>query len=183
MAAAAKTFSGTFLVPGVSLNKRLYTKEMISKAVARMKARIADADGLPIAMRTHHQAEDDSRLIVARVVGVAQRPDGSAAYEARWYDTAPARDLAELVQPADGAPPALRTVSIHGYFLGETSKVQVDGEDVLTAPDLEVDFIDFTASPGVVKALVDAPAATPGARVESAPDASGRVPVFETWEV
>ena len=182
MAAAStlKPFTGTFLVPGVSLNRRLYTKEMIGKAVARMKARIADPDGLPIVMRTFHGAGDDSRLITARVIEANQAPDGSAKFEARWYDTAPARDIAALVQPADGGPPALKSVSIHGYFLGETKTVDVDGEPVLAASDLEVDFIDFTATPGVVKALIDAGESAPR---ETAPSIPGRTPISETWEV
>lgn len=184
MAAASRerTFSGTFIVPGVSLNKRLYTTEMIGRAVARMKARIADPDGLPIVVRTHHAAGDDSRLIVARILDANQAPDGSGKYWARFYDTAPARDIAALVQPEDGGPPALRSVSIHGYFLGETRKVEVDGEEVVTSDDLEIDAIDMTATPGVVRALIDAPGGS-GRRTETAPATPGRVPVFETWEV
>ena len=67
-----KPLTGTFLRPGVSLNKRLYTKEMIGKAVARMQARIADPDGLPIGMRSFHGAGDDSRLIVGRITAARQ---------------------------------------------------------------------------------------------------------------
>lgn len=181
-AATLKPFGGTFLVPGVSLNRRLYTKELIGKAVARMRERLADPDGLPIVMRTFHGAGDDSRLITARVVAVNQESDGRGTYQARWYDTAPARDIAELVRPADGGLPGLRTVSIFGYFLGPEQTLEVDGEQVTTAPDLEVDAIDFTATPGVVKALV---ASGESARpVESTPPAgSGRVAISETWEV
>lgn len=174
-----KPLTGTFLRPGVSLNKRLYTKEMIGKAVARMQARIADPDGLPIGMRSFHGAGDDSRLIVGRITAARQEPDGRATYEARWYDTAPARDIAALVYPADGGPPGLRSVSIHGWFIGE-HKVEHDGEQVTTADDLEVDFIDFTASPGVVTALIDPPSASRPS--ESAAYASGRIPISETWE-
>lgn len=180
--AALKPFSGTFLSPGVSLNGRLYTPEMIGKAVARMRERIADPDGLPIVMRTHHQAADNSRLIVGRVIDAQQEKDGRGTYRARWYDTAPARDIAALVQPADGGPPGLRSVSIFGYFLGPERTVEVDGEQAVTADDLEVDAIDFTATPGVVKALIAASA--PGAPAESAPPAApGRTPISETWEV
>jgi hypothetical protein len=174
-----KPLSGTFLRPGVSLNRRLYSKEMIGKAVARMQARIADPDGLPIVMRTSHGAGDDSRLITGRIVAVKQEADGSATFDARWYDTAPARDIAELVYPDDGGPPALRSVSIHGWFIGER-KVEHGGEQVVTADDLEIDFIDFTASPGVVTALIDPPK---GSRPsESAAHTPGRSPISETWE-
>lgn len=175
--APRKPFSGIFLVPGVSRNRRLYTKEMIGKAVARMQARIADPDGLPICMRTHHKAEDNSRLIVGRVVGVEQLPDGRARYDARWYDTAPARDIAELVDPADGGPPGLRSVSIHGWFI-DPKQVNLGGETVQTSTDLEIDFIDFTANPGVTGALID----TPGEPAESAPPRPGCIAVYETWE-
>ncbi|MEZ0089934.1 DUF6582 domain-containing protein [Streptacidiphilus sp. EB129] len=176
-----KPFSGTFLYPGVSLNGCLYTRELIGKAVTRMQERIADPDGLPIVMRTHHKAGDNSRLIVGRVISAQQAPDGSAKYEARWYDTAPARDIAALVQPADGGPPGLKSVSIHGYFLGETTTVNVDGQQAQTASDLEIDAIDFTATPGVVQALIDSPGAAPPS--ESAPAVAGRTPISETWEV
>lgn len=179
MSATTRTFPGTFLVPGVSLNKRLYTRDMIAKAVARMRERIADPDGLPIVMRTHHGAGDNSRLIVGRVVDARQEEDGRGTYRARWYDTAPARDIAALVQPADGGEPGLRSVSIFGYFLGPERTVEVDGESVTTADDLEVDAIDFTATPGVVGALVSA---EPGPPAESAAR-HGRTPICETWEV
>jgi hypothetical protein len=181
-ATALKPFTGTFLYPGVSLNNCLYTKELIGKAVERMQARIADPDGLPITMRTHHAAGDNSHLIVATVLRATQAPDGSARYEARWYDTAPARDIAALVQPPDGGPPGLKSVSIHGYFLGETSMVDVDGRPAMTGEDLEIDSIDFTATPGVVQALIDSPD-RPQPPTESAPATAGRTPIAETWEV
>lgn len=174
---ASKPLAGTFLYPGVSLNKRLYTKALIGKAVARMRARIDDPDGLPIVMRTHHGAGDNSRLIVGRITAVNQETDGRGTYQARWYDTAPARDLAALVQPADGGSPGLRSVSIFGWFHGEHD-TQVDGETVSTADDLEIDAIDFTATPGVVQALIDpSGAARP---TESA--RAGLKPISETWE-
>lgn len=176
-----KPFSGTFLYPGVSLNGCLYTRELIGKAVARMQERIADPDGLPIPMRTHHKAGDDSALICGRITSVRQAPDGSAKYEARWYDTGPARDIAALVQPADGGPPGLKSVSIHGYFLGETKTVDVDGQPAMVGEDLEITAVDFTATPGVVQALIDSPGAAPP--TESAPATAGRTPIAETWEV
>lgn len=174
-----KTLSGVFLTPGVSLNKRLYTPEMIGKAVARMQARIDAPDGLPIVMRTHHQAGDNSRLIVGRVTSVSQDESGAGTYKARWYDTAPARDLAALVQPADGGPPALRSVSIHGYFI-DPHTTEVGGETVLSAEDLEIDAIDWTATPGVVGALVTGESTAPTETAAALAD--GRVPICETWE-
>lgn len=175
--AVRKPFSGIFLVPGVSKNKRLYTKEMIAKAVARMQARIADPDGLPISMRTSHGAGDRSELIVARVIGAKQLPDGRAAYEARWYGTRAARDIAELVDPEDGGPPGLRSVSIHGWFI-DPKRVDHGGESVSSADDLEVENIDFTGNPGVTGALID----PPDEPTESVASRPGCLAIHETWE-
>ncbi|MEV8480330.1 hypothetical protein, partial [Streptomyces sp. NPDC051173] len=108
------TVSGTMLTPGVSRNRRLYSRDLIAKAAARMSERIADPSGLPIVMRTHHDAGDDSRLIVGRLTSVKVGEDGSASYSADLYDTVPGRDIAALVT---GTEPALRSVSIHGYWL------------------------------------------------------------------
>lgn len=168
---------GVFLAPGVSKNQRLYTKEMIAKAVARMQARIADPDGLPIVMRTHHDAKDNSRLIVGRVTEVEQDDEGRGRFKFRWYDTAPARDIAALVRPADGSAPGLRSVSIHGWFI-DPRPAKVGSESVTTASDLEVDAVDFTATPGVTGALID----PPDQPSESAPARPGCVAIYETWE-
>ena len=168
---------GVFLAPGVSRNKRLYTKDMIAKTVERMKARIADPDGLPIVMRTSHGAGDRSELIVGRVTDVETDEEGRGRFEARWYDTSPARDIAALVRPKDGSPPALRSVSIHGW-LDSPRMVRMDGQLVETGDALDVDFIDFTAKPGVVSALID----PPDQPSESAAAIPGRSPIFETWE-
>jgi len=145
------TITGTMLTPGVSLNRRLYTPTMIEQAVTRMKARMADPAALPIVMRTHHDAEDDSRQIVGRLTSVDLDSSGAATYSASLYDTRAGRDIASLVTPKN---PALKTVSIHGYFLGPVRTEQVDGESVHTADDLEIDAVDFTATPGVVGAQV-----------------------------
>lgn len=144
--------TGTMLRPGVSKNRRLYTRENIGRAVARMQARLADPDALPVVMRTHHDAGDDSRLIVGRLTGIAQQPDGSATYEADLYDTAAGRDIGTLIDPD---APALRSTSIHGYWVGDPVKVSVDGVGLVdTAPDLEVNAMDFTGTPGVTGAVI-----------------------------
>ncbi|MBR7832479.1 hypothetical protein KDL01_04375 [Actinospica durhamensis] len=171
---------GVFLTPGVSRNNRHYSKELIGKAVSRMQARIADPDGLPIVMRTSHDAADDSGKIVARVTRVHQDEAGRAHFEARFYDTAPARDIAALVHPADGGPPGLRSVSIAGSFLGEPRTTVVDGKPASTADDMEVEKIDFTASPGVTGAVI-APSSRPPFE-STAARGSGRTPIFESWE-
>lgn len=146
------TINGTMLVPGVSLNRRLYTPELIEKTVKRMKARIADPDGLPIVMRTHHGAGDDSKLIVGRIADVSLGEGGAAKYKADLYDTNAGRDIAALATPNK---PALRSTSIHGYWLGPVTTVDYDGQRVETADDLDIDAIDFTHTPGVTGAVLD----------------------------
>ncbi|MFF4403831.1 hypothetical protein [Streptomyces sp. NPDC001404] len=169
------TVSGTMLTPGVSRNGRLYSPELIAKAAKRMQERIADPAGLPIVMRTHHDAGDDSRLIVGRLTSVRVEEDGSAQYRADLYDTAPGRDIAALVT---GTEPALRSVSIHGYWLGPLKRVQHEGETVTTADDLEIDAVDFTAAPGVLGASVTSASYTP----DEAPaaESGGRIPISES---
>lgn len=156
MAARIAAISGTMLRPGVSKNRRLYTKELIAKAAQRMQERIADPDGLPIVMRTHHEAGDDSVRIVGRLTDVQVGEDGAATYTAHLYDTTHGRDIASLVVPGKDQPPALKSVSIHGYWLGPVKTVEYDGERVTTGSDLEIDAVDFTATPGVTGATVDA---------------------------
>lgn len=178
MAGRIATVTGTMLTPGVSRNGRLYSKALIGKAVARMRERLADPNGLPIVMRTHHDAGDNSRLIVGRLTGVQVEEDGSASYSADLYDTGPGRDLATLVTDHK---PALRSVSIYGYWLGPVKTVEYEGESVTTADDLEIDAVDFTASPGVLGATVTAAAFTaPDRAGESL--LAGRTPISEAVE-
>lgn len=168
------TINGTMLVPGVSLNRRLYTPELIGKTVKRMQERIADPNGLPIVMRTHHDAGDDSKLIVGRIADVQLGEGGVAKYRADLYDTAAGRDIAALATPNR---PALRSTSIHGYWLGPVKRVEHDGQMVETADDLDIDAIDFTHTPGVTGAVLDL--APSGAR-ESVAE---RTPIQETLDV
>lgn len=181
MAGRIATITGTMLTPGVSRNKRLYSKELIAKAAARMSERISDPDGLPIVMRTHHEAGDDSRKIVGRLTGVRVGEDGSASYTADLYDTAPGRDIAALVVPGKGQSPALKSVSIHGYWLGPVKRLTHEGEPVTTAEDLEIDAVDFTASPGVLGATVAAASYLPDAP-SAAETTAGRTPISESVE-
>jgi hypothetical protein len=166
--------SGVALVPGVSRNRRLYTPEAIAKAAARMQQRLADPNGLPIVMRTHHGADDDSSRIVGRVTGVSVGNDKSLRYTAELHGTRHGQDIAALVKPAKGKP-ALRSVSIHGYWMSEPQQVTAEGGMVQTADDLEIDAIDFTASPGVDGALID----SGGTPTENH---NGRFPISESME-
>jgi hypothetical protein len=151
---APAPISGTFLAPGVSKNGRLYTRDAITKAVNRMQERIADPTGLPITMRTHHAAEDDSTRIAAVVTKVAVSPDGVATWEAYPANTTAGREIAGATQPGvDGKRP-LAAVSIRGWWADTVRNTDHDGRTVETADDFEVDGIDFTANPGVDAARI-----------------------------
>lgn len=175
------TISGTMLTPGVSRNGRLYTPELIASAVHLMQQRIADPDGLPIVMRTHHDAGDDSARIVGRLTDVTREKDGSASYKAVLYDTSHGRDIATLVVPAKGQPPALRSVSIHGYWTGPVKRITHEGQQVTTADGLEIDALDFTATPGVLGASVTSASYTADAPT-AAESSGGRTPITESAE-
>ena len=166
--ARAGVARGVALAPGVSKNGRLYTAEHVAGAAAKLRQRLADPQARPVVMRTHHGAGDDSTRIVGRVTAVDVDAQGRLTYEADLADTTAGRDIAEL---ARGDQPYLANVSIYGWWLGGTRRVDHDGQLVETGDDLEIDAIDFTYSPGVAAASV---------RVESA--APGRVVVTESAE-
>jgi hypothetical protein len=186
-------FDGIAMVPGVSLNRRLYTRELITKAVARAQERL-DAGLAPMTMLTHHAAEDDSTRIVGQVTEIWQDDDGAARFRGRFADTPEAETISALVIPPDGSAPFLRGVSIRGYWLGEVQRVLApDGAPADTAADLELDGIDFTKTPGVVLAGVSTDETAQGGRtmvresvtpaaaaaVTTAPSAPA--PVAERW--
>ncbi|WP_195911119.1 DUF6582 domain-containing protein [Streptomyces kaniharaensis] len=158
MAAIAK-IRGTAIAPGVSRNGRLYTAEMLGRAVERASAAIAR--GEPHTMLTHHGAEDDSTRIVGRVTSLSQREDGSVAFEAEIADTAHGRDIAALVT---GDQPFLDGVSIRGAWRGPIRREKYEDRTVETADDLDLFGLDFTKTPGVLAARIERGAA----RTESA---------------
>ena len=167
MAKVIATASGVALKPGVSKNRRWYTPEIVSDAVASAQRRIAagetleirredDEENSPLTQKTHHGAEDDSTRIVGRLTGVSLDENGSARYSAAFADTAHGRTIASLVDISDGEPPFLKGVSIRGHWKGTVRKVQgPDGKPVETADGLELDGLDYTATPGVTGAEVD----------------------------
>lgn len=167
------TRTGTMLVPGVSLNRRLYTKELITKAVERMQERISSPDGLPIVMRTHHDAGDNSALIVGKVTAATVNDQGIARYESALYDTPEGRTIATLTDPKN---PALKSTSIHGYWLGPVRRISHENKTVETGDDMEIDAIDFTASPGVVQAQLD------GGSDRATESATARTPISESFD-
>lgn len=151
MSGVIGTIGGTFVAPGVSKNRRHYTREAIGKAVGRMQDRLAN-NGRPITMLSHHAAEDDSTRIAGAFTKVWQAPDGSAKFTAELADTQAGRDIAALVTPER---PFLKTVSLRGWWLGDVRTENVDGMACETGDDLEIDGVDFTKSPGVELAVID----------------------------
>ncbi|MFE5582554.1 DUF6582 domain-containing protein [Kitasatospora sp. NPDC056531] len=158
--AAIATIRGTAIAPGVSRNGRLYTAEVLGRAVERANAAIAR--GEPHTMLTHHGAEDDSTRIVGRVTFLSQRDDGSVAFEAEIADTAHGRDIAALVT---GDQPYLDGVSIRGAWRGPVRREQHEGRTVETADDLDLFGLDFTKTPGVLAARIE-PGAAPAETAE-----------------
>lgn len=153
MAKRIATVTGTALVPGVSKNARLYTREAIAKAVARGQARIAAGD-MPMTMLTHHEANDSSTHIVGRITGLTLAEDGSARFTADLADSEHGRTIASLVDTRGGRP-FLKGVSIRGAWVGSPRSQDHDGKQVETADDLEIDGLDFTKRPGVTGAGID----------------------------
>ncbi|MEV6580271.1 DUF6582 domain-containing protein [Streptomyces sp. NPDC051582] len=175
--ASIGTITGVALEPGVSRNGRRYTVENIGKAVARAKERLAEGE-FPLTMLSHHAADDDSTQIVGRITAIEQDENGAARYAASIADTGPGRTIAALVDDSDG-PPFLRGVSIRGAWVGKVRReTGPDGAPVETAPDLEIDGLDFTRKPGVPGARVDTYTPAGGQPAESAPD--GRVFITES---
>jgi hypothetical protein len=150
------TIHGVALSPGVSKNNRRYTRETIQRAHARLSARLADPNGLPVVMRTFHPATDGSDLsvthIAGRVTAATLAADGALHFDADIPNTTAGRDVAALVTPDR---PYLSNVSIRGLLVGEA---RTDNGGIEVVDDLEIDGIDYTPSPGVVGARITAAA-------------------------
>ena len=162
MAKAIATVGGVAIAPGVSLNRRLYTRPMLARAVAKMQGQLAAGETIPLVDRrdltnlTHHDAGDDTTKIVGRVTAVSLGEGGEVRYKAAIADTTAGRDIAALVDTSDGQPPFLRGVSIRGAWAGKVRRVTADdGKPAETADDLDLDGWDYTATPGVRAAGVD----------------------------
>jgi len=166
----AATIRGIFLKPGVSKNRRLYTKNNIAKAVERMSQQLASGEGMPLNMATSHAAafKDDATSTVGRITKVSLMPDGSAAFEADIANTTYGRDIANLA-----AGKFIKGISIRGEWMGEPrTTLHSDGEEATTADDLAIHGIDFTNSPGVEGAEVQ--------YAQLAESANSRLSVFES---
>lgn len=143
----AATVRGIFIRPGVSKNRRLYTRENIGKAIERMQSHISSGEGLPLTMATSHAAafQDDALATVGRIISVRQLPDGSGMFEAEIANTSQGRDIAALA-----VGKFIKGVSIRGEWMGNLETVNgPDGQEATTAGDLRINGIDFTHSPGV----------------------------------
>lgn len=175
MARRIATVSGYALRPGVSRNRRLYTKDHIARAVAEAQERIAagkahfvdlsleeqDGSNDPLSQRTHHGAEDDSTRIVGRVTSLTLESDGSARFSADLANTPHGRAIDSLVRPKqdpddpDDVDPFLKGVSIRGAWSGKVSTVMHDGIPVEKGENLHIFGLDYTATPGVLGAEID----------------------------
>lgn len=175
MARRIASVSGYALRPGVSRNRRLYTKDNIARAVAEAQEMIAagqahfvdltvDRQGEPndlLTQRTHHAAEDDSTRIVGRVTSLTLEADGSARFSADLADTPHGRAIDSLVKPKqnpddpDDVDPFLKGVSIRGAWSGKVQTVMHDGTPVEKGENLHIFGLDYTATPGVLGAEID----------------------------
>ena len=153
MADRVATIKGTFLIPTVSKNNRLYTTENIGKAVERMNVRLQSSQELPLTMFPSHGIADadNALLTIGRVTKVAQEADGSATFEADIADTNAGRDMAALVTPEN---PYIKGLSIRGQWMSQPVTIEKEGTTVTTADDLDVHGIDWTARPGVEGAQI-----------------------------
>lgn len=168
MARRIATVNGIALRPGVSRNGRLYTKDMIARAVAEAQARIASGDAKFrnmdddmeeskdfMSQRTHHAAEDDSTRIVGRLTSLSLNGNGEAEFTADIADTPHARTIDSLVRPKqdpndpDDVEPFLKGVSIRGAWSGKVQTVMHNGIPVEKGEDLHIYGLDYTGTPGV----------------------------------
>jgi hypothetical protein len=171
---------GIALKPGISRNRRLYTKAEIAGMVKAAREQIASPDGLPITMLTHHGADDDSTRVVGQVTAVSLDESGNARYRADIAGTPTGRDIATLAEPRpDGRPGFLPGVSIRAARAGARIVRGPDGSPVEAGDELRLVGLDFTHKPGVLGAGIDAFAWTDGG---TKTDTSKRVLVTESVE-
>ncbi|MBS2548396.1 hypothetical protein KGQ19_16135 [Catenulispora sp. NL8] len=170
--------TGVAIAPGVSRNNRLYTSQNIGRLVERANTRINSGDS-PITMRTHYGAGDDSTRIVGRVTRLWQDETGAARYEGEIADAGHGPTIAGLLPTSESdTTAALRGVSIRGRWASPPRKATTDnGQAVETADDLEIDGLDFTATPGVAGAHAVVVSAADVPNVPPAPPNSGK-----SWE-
>jgi hypothetical protein len=159
---------GVAIRPGVSLNRRLYTPEVLAAAVARAQKRIEAGESLdlvdrtdkddaaePLSQLTHHGAEDDSTRVVGRITSLSLGEAGEVKFKAAIAPTEHGRTIATLLDTSDGKPAYLKGVSIRGAWLGTPRTVTApDGKAATAGAALELDGLDYTRRPGVTGAQV-----------------------------
>jgi hypothetical protein len=170
---ATAIVKGTWIKPGVSRNRRLYTREHIAKAVT--DAQKALNAGEVLAMTTHHGARDPSSGDVTRTAGritkVSLAPDGTALFEAELADTQAGREVGALV-----AGSHLKGVSMASMWNSEPRKINApDGSGICEtcSEGFTLKGIDFTHAPGVPGAQIHSPTLT---------EAAGSRMIFESLE-
>lgn len=177
------TLLGTGLKPGVSANRRLYTEDHITRAVARAQQRL-ESGGRPLTMRTHHPEPGQSAHVpvtetVGRLTAIWQDADGRLRWRGALAGTDEGRNVLTLVDNRDGQQPYIKNVSIRGSWIGPTRRVRLsDGSWGETADDLEIDGIDFTHKPGVEGAEIEQVFGPGGGATETGPD--GRTVIYES---
>lgn len=194
MARRIATVSGIALRPGVSRNGRLYTKDMIARAVAEAQeliqaggARIRRMDDMEPAdlfsQKTHHKAEDDSTRIVGRVTSLRVNNLGEAEFDADIADTPHARAIDSLIRPKqdpsdpDDVDPFLKGVSIRGAWSGKVRTVLHDGIPVETADNMHIFGLDYTGTPGVPGAEITDYRSAENRKTQ---ETDGRVLIYES---
>jgi hypothetical protein len=142
---------GTFAKPGMSKNRRIYTKQHIEDAVNEAQALI-DSGNAPtvFSMMTHHGARNPIEGDVTRTAGqltkVGLSPEGFGTYEAELADTAAGRDIAALTTPER---PYLKTVSMAAVWKNPRTIRASDGGPADTGDGFSLKGIDFTNNPGI----------------------------------
>ena len=148
------TLEGVALAPGVSKNGRRYTPAAITRAHDRLAARLADPNGRPVTMRSHHpdpkqRSDRDVTRIAGRVTSVSLGEDGRLRWKGELVETATGKDIAALTTPEK---PVLDNVSIRGWWVGRT---WTDATGAECGEDVEIDGLDFTDFPGLDEARID----------------------------
>ncbi|MCD2193511.1 zinc ribbon domain-containing protein [Actinomycetospora endophytica] len=169
------TIDATFLAPGISHNNREYTPDLIGKAGQRLIERLADPGGLPVTVLTHHGAGDDSAQIAGRIATAALDENGVLSGSVILADTVAGRDMLALTTPDESGRRFLDSMSIRGYWLGDVRTEDREGRTVMTGDDLEIDGVDFTATPGV-----DAARLAQARRDAEEARGTGRTPLYES---
>jgi hypothetical protein len=183
MSSTIATLTGTGLIPGVSANKRVYTADHITRAVARAQQRL-ESGGRPLTMRTHHPKPGESAHVpvtetVGRLTSIWQDPDGRLRFRGALAGTEEGSNVLTLVDNRRGQQPFIKNVSIRGAWLGKVRKVPLsDGSWGETADDLEIDGIDFTHRPGVEGAEIEHVSGPGDGADEAGPD--GRTVIYES---